>query len=117
MTDNETPEDLGAPVAYTVLTGGTTVYDRSGARVGEVEHVLADDREDLFHGLVLKTADGYRFAPAAQVDGLFQNGVIVAVPVAQLPEPSADPAAQQALEDDGLMGHLKAAWNKVTKPV
>ena len=102
-------------MSYLVLPDSTAVYDRSGARVGEVEHVLADDQADVFHGLTVRTPDGHRFAPAAKVDGLYQNGVIVAVPAAELPAPSSDPAAQQA-EDDNLVGHLKSAWEKLVKP-
>ncbi|MEV4352369.1 PRC-barrel domain-containing protein [Actinoplanes sp. NPDC049596] len=115
MTDNQAPEDLGAPVAYLVLEDGTAVYDRSGSKVGTVEHVLADDQQELFHGLVVKTPQGHRFAPAAQVDGLFEHGVIVAVPAAELPEPSEDPAASAA-GDEGLRDTLKKAWNWLVQP-
>ena len=69
---NEAPEDLGAPVSYMVLAEGTPVWDRAGDRVGTVEHVLADDREDVFHGLIIKTHDGHRYASSAQVDGIFE---------------------------------------------
>jgi hypothetical protein len=117
MTDhkNEAPEDLGAPVSYLVLADGTPVYDRSGAAVGTVEHVLADDREDVFHGLILKTADGHRYAPADLVDGIFEHGVIVAKPAAELPTPSADPAAQSVM-DDTLVNELKRAWKWIIEP-
>jgi hypothetical protein len=111
MTDNQAPEDLGAPVAYLVLRDGTPAFDRSGDKVGDVVHVLADEREDVFHGLLLKTADGHRFASGAQVDGLFEHGVILAVPAGQLAEPSADPAARQADQ-----GALKRAWDWLTEP-
>jgi hypothetical protein len=50
MTDKEPPEDLGAPVSYLVLANGTPVFDRSGDRVGTVEHVLAEG--DLVAGRV-----------------------------------------------------------------
>nr|BFE76117.1 hypothetical protein GCM10020092_094180 [Actinoplanes digitatis] len=43
-------------------------------------HVLADRQEDIFHGLVLKTSDGHRYASASQVDGIFERGVIISVP-------------------------------------
>jgi hypothetical protein len=110
--DNTAPEDLGAPISYLVLAPGTPVYDRSGDRVGTVEHVLADDRADVFHGLILKTRTGHRYAASAQVDGLFEHGVIVAEPAAALPEPSADPAAATA--DVSLADELKRAWNWIT---
>ena len=109
------PEDLGAPVSYLVLKNGTPVYDSSGDRAGEVEHVLADEPEDVFHGLIVKTAGGHRFAASDRIDGLFERGVIVNTPAAQLPEPSADPAAQ-AVEDDNLGKSLKRAWDWLIQP-
>ncbi len=115
MADDEEPEDIGAPVSYLVLANGTPVFDRSGDRVGTVDHVLADDRSDVFHGLVVKTGDGHRYAPADQIDGLYQKAVIVAKPAAQLPEPSADPAAAAAA-DSGLGDQLRKAWDWVVQP-
>jgi hypothetical protein len=112
---NKAPEDLGASISYLVLAEGTPVYDRAGDRVGRVDHVLADDREDIFHGLVLKTAQGHRYASGDLVDGLFEHGAIVAVPAEQLPEPSADPAAQ-AVQDKHLINELKRAWKWIVRP-
>jgi hypothetical protein len=105
------PQDLGEPVSYLVLKNGTPVYDSSGDRAGEVEHVLADEPEDVFHGLIVKTSGGHRFAAADRVDGLFEHGVIVNTPAAQLPEPSAD-----AVEDDSLKANLKRAWDWLIQP-
>jgi hypothetical protein len=111
---NDEPEDLGAPISYLVLKPGTRVWDRSGDSVGTVEHVLSDDREDVFHGLILDTGNGHRYAAGAQVDGLFERGVIVAVPAAGLPEPSADPAA--AVADEGMRDQLERAWKWLVEP-
>ena len=113
MTDKEAPEDLGAPVAYLVLKDGLPVYDRSGARVGELEHVLDDERADVFHGLIVSTGAGHRFARADQVDGLFERGVIISAPAGQLAEPSADPAAQLTEEQNNV---LKRAWEWLVRP-
>jgi hypothetical protein len=112
---SDAPEDLGEPVSYLVLEDGTEVYDRSGDSVGTVEHVLSDEREDVFHGLILKTRDGHRYAPADLVDGIFEHGVIVAKPAGELPAPSADPAAQAVLSDS-LTNELKRAWDWIVKP-
>jgi sporulation protein YlmC with PRC-barrel domain len=109
------PQDLGEPVSYLVLKNGTPVFDRSGDRVGEVEHVLSDDAEDVFHGLIVKTPEGHRFAASDRVDGLYERGVIVNAPAAQLPEPSADPAAQAA-DNDTLAQSLKRAWDWLIQP-
>jgi hypothetical protein len=49
------------------------------------------------------------------VDGLFEKAVIVAAPAAELPEPSADPAAQ-AVEDSGLTQQLRRAWDWIIQP-
>ena len=110
MTDN-----LGAPVSYLVLADGTPVWDRSGDPVGRVENVLADEQQDIFHGLIVNTHAGYRYVPSAQVDSIFERGVIVARPVAELPEPSADPAAQ-AVDDESLAGDLRRAWDWLIQP-
>jgi hypothetical protein len=115
MTDKEAPEDLGAPVSYLVLHDGTPVYDSSGERAGEVAHVLADEQEDVFHGLVLKTGAGHRFAGSGQVEGIFEHGVIISVPAGALPEPSAD-AAAQAADDHALTHGLKRAWDWLVQP-
>ena len=117
MTDKsrEAPQDLGAPVSYLVLADGTPVWDRSGDRVGTVENVLADEQQDIFHGLIIDTGAGHRYASSGQVDGIFERGVIVAQPAAKLPEPSSDPAAQ-AVEDETLAGELRRAWNWLIQP-
>ncbi|OJF10386.1 PRC-barrel domain-containing protein [Couchioplanes caeruleus] len=113
MPDTESaPEDLGAPQSFLVLADGTPVFDRAGDRVGAVEHVLADDGADIFHGLVVKTADGHRYAAADQVDGIYEHGVIVAVSADRLAEPSEDAAARTDSVADGL----RRAWNWLVQP-
>ena len=115
MTHEQAPEDLGTPVSYLVLKDGVPVYEQSGDRVGEVEHVLADPPEDVFHGLIVTTRDGHRFAPADQVAGLYEHGVVLAVPADRLPTPSED-AAARAADDDGLGHNLRRAWAWLVRP-
>jgi sporulation protein YlmC with PRC-barrel domain len=60
-------EAFGPPVAYTAVTKGTPVYDRDGERIGVVEHVVADEPVDVFHGLIVHTRPlpgRRRYAPA-----------------------------------------------------
>ncbi|WP_433301594.1 PRC-barrel domain-containing protein [Actinoplanes sp. CA-030573] len=116
MTDNDTPVDLGAPVSYLVLKDGTPVFDRSGSKAGEVEHVVADEQADVFHGLLIKTPAGHRFARASLVDGLFEHGVIISAAAGELPEPSADPAARKTEDDESLTHGLKKAWDWLVQP-
>ena len=115
MAENpdQAPEDLGAPVAYLVLKDGTPVYDRAGDRVGTVAHVLADEREDIFHGLLLKTGHGHRYASGNRVDGIFEHGVIVADPATELPEPSEETVAKA--RGDEKSG-LRRAWEWLVEP-
>jgi hypothetical protein len=113
MPQNTAPEDLGAPVSYLVLKDGTAVYDRSGDQVGTVDHVLADEPANLFHGLLIKTGDGHRYAAADQVDGLFEHGAIVAEPADRLAVPSADTPAGEATD---RAGGLKRAWDWLIQP-
>jgi hypothetical protein len=107
--------DLGEPQSYLVLKDGTPVYDRSGSTVGTVAHVLADDAQYVFHGLIVKTGDGHRFAGGDQVDGIYANGVIVAKPADQLPEPSEDAAARTAGDAHAATG-LRRAWDWLIQP-
>ncbi|KUL30542.1 hypothetical protein [Actinoplanes awajinensis] len=108
MTENA--EDLGEPVAYLVLREGVPVCTPSGDPVGTVTRVLADEREDIFHGLLISTPDGPRFATGDQVAGLYEHGAIVTEPAERLARPSADlPAARQ---DSGL----RKAWNWLVQP-
>ena len=106
--------DLGEPQSYLVLKDGTPVYDRSGSTVGTVAHVLSDDAQDVFHGLILDTGHGHRFADGDQVDGIYANGVIVSQPADQLPEPSED-AAARAAGDEKATG-LRRAWEWLIQP-
>ena len=112
MSDTNTaPEDLGAPQSF-LTAEGTPVYDRAGDKVGTVAHALADDRDEIFHGLVLETPKGHRYAAANQVDGIFEHGVIVAAPAEQLPEPAED-----ATDDDSSLGDgLRRAWKWLVEP-
>ena len=113
MSDNTAPEDLGAPQSFLVFAEGTPVYDRAGDKVGTVAHVLSDDQDEIFQGLVVKTAEGHRYAAATQIDGLFEHGAIVAVPAAELPEPS-----EETLEkaDDSFSDGLRRAWHWLIQP-
>ncbi|WP_229073076.1 PRC-barrel domain-containing protein [Actinoplanes sp. DH11] len=109
----EKSEDLGNPVSYLVAKEGIPVYDRSGDTVGTLEHVLADEAQDVFHGLLIKTGDGHRFAGGDQVDGLFERGVIVSEPADQLATPAADMPAGLA---ENRTTALRKAWDWLIQP-
>jgi hypothetical protein len=115
-------EDLGPPIAYLVLKAGTPVYDRGVQRIGVVEHVLADEAVDIFHGLIIHTLPlpgRHLFADADQIAEIHERGVVLAVGAGDLHEPTEDAAAERAVDDDAVENPLQAAlwraWDWVSQ--
>jgi hypothetical protein len=113
--------DLGPPVAYLALPEGVPVYAADDSRVGDVEHVLADEETDIFDGLVVGTGEGHRFVDASLVDELYERGVVLSIDGAEalsLPEPSASPAVLEAdpadTAESDLTRKLRRAWDFVS---
>ena len=77
-------------ISYEVLDKGVPVYSEDGQQVGTVDHVVAAESLDIFHGLVIQTAGGQRFVEADDVTSLHERGVdlrISADAAAALPQP------------------------------
>jgi hypothetical protein len=112
-------DDLGPPVSYLALQEGTAVLGADGEEVGQVAHVLADEEQDIFDGIVIAHGLGrHSFADAEQVAAIHERGVtltIVAAEAQSLPEPSENPAVMHddASEPDGspLADKLRRAWD------
>ena len=113
--------DMGDPISYLTLAGGTPVFASGGERVGVVEHVLAAEDVDVFDGLILDGRagpGGWRFVDAEQIEAIHERGVTLALSeseVEALPEPSGNPATMSVDPDDTTpddMGDkLKRAWS------
>lgn len=119
--------DEGRPIAYEVLDAGVPVYAADGTAVGTVDHVVAAEREDIFHGLVIRSDSGRRFVPAEQVATLHERGVdlrIGADEVPGLPQPHGgapslqvkDPTVRthrwkEILDMVKLKGSVNADWS------
>jgi hypothetical protein len=74
--------DEGAPIAYEVLEKGVPVYASGGEEVGNVYYVLADEAEDIFHGIVVTVhGDGPRVVFAEDVASLHERGVDLRIDV------------------------------------
>ena len=113
--------DLGLPVAYLGLNVGTPVYDRDGARIGVVEHVLADEPMDLFLGLIVHThplPGRHLYADADQIADMRERGVVLAGGRAVLHDPSESrPNAPDDEPAEGtLQARLRRAWDWLTAP-
>jgi len=112
-------EDLGPPIAYLAVRDGTPVFDRSGQRVGVVEHVLADLDLDIFHGIIVHTRPlpgRHLYADADQIAELHERGVVLAVERDDLHEPSAASArpAADGHEETPLEARIRRAWDWIS---
>ena len=112
-------DDLGAPISYLALEEGTAVYAADGDEVGQVAHVLADEEEDIFDGIVISHGLGrHTFADAEQIGAIHERGVALTITAAEaeaLPEPAENPAVMdEDLSDSaesGLTAKLHRAWD------
>jgi hypothetical protein len=83
--------------------------------------VLADEREDIFDGIVIEASGGHRFVDAPEVEEFFERAVVLRIPasgVAALHEPSANPAVMRHGGEEDSEGHLahklRRAWDMVS---
>jgi len=112
-------EDLGAPVSYLTLEQGTAVLSADGEELGDVAHVLADEENDIFDGIVISQGLGrHTFADAEQVAEIYERGVMLTLTAAEaeaLPEPSENPAVMEddPSEPEGspVADKLRRAWD------
>ncbi|MFG3557131.1 hypothetical protein ACGGAQ_22365 [Micromonospora sp. NPDC047557] len=114
-------EDLGAKVSYLALRVGTPVYDVDSAPVGVVEHVLTDEPKDIFHGIIVappRPDQSHRFAHREQIADLYERGVVLSVPGAEMHEPGEDTPARraEAAGDDPVQVGLRHAWEWLSRP-
>jgi hypothetical protein len=82
--------DEGNPISFRILERGTAVWSSDDQEIGTVDGVLATDREDIFDGIVIRTAAGRRFVDAPEVKRIAERRVTLAITAAeaeQLPEP------------------------------
>jgi len=112
-------DDPGSPISYLALEEGTAVVGSDGEEVGHVAHVLADEEEDIFDGIVIAHGLGrHTFADAEQVAAIHERGVTLTMSAAEadaLPEPSENPAVvhDDPADPDGspLADKLRRAWD------
>ena len=126
--------DLGPPISYMGLSPGVAVLSADGDVIGEVAHVLADEREDVFDGIVIVEPGqphshhlghphphSHRFADADDVQEIHERGVVLKLSSSDcraLPEPSANPAVMREDPSNppahGLDGKLRRAWDRIS---
>jgi sporulation protein YlmC with PRC-barrel domain len=106
--------DEGQPTAYGLLDKGVPVYASDGEQVGTVLRVVADQREDIFHGLVISSGTlDHRFVAAEEVAALHERGVDLKIDSAaaqQLPRPEG--AVPVYTEDPGAVESRWIHWSR-----
>ena len=100
------------------------MYSSDGEEIGKVAHVLADEGEDVFDGIVLGEhvfGAEHRFADADEIDGIYEHGVVLKLDraaAAELPKPSPNPAVMRddPAESTGEFRHqrLRRAWDLIS---
>jgi hypothetical protein len=126
MTDLD---DLGNPIAYLALERRTPVYSADGDEVGIVDHVLEDDHEDVFDGIVIAHHEdhhrrlghehGHSFADRDQIAAIHERGVTLTISTAEaadLPKPWANPAVMHIDPSAPAETHakLRRAWDRIS---
>jgi hypothetical protein len=114
--------ELGQPVAYLALQEGTPVYDRTGERVGVLEHVVVDEPTDIFEGLIVHTLPlpgRHLFADADQIAALHERGVLLSVHRDELHDPSQKSTRQPNPDnptpvESPLQARLRRAWDWIS---
>jgi len=114
--------DYGNPSSYLTLEPGTDVVSSDRNVIGQVEHVLAAEDEDIFDGLVVDLQvgpGGLHFADAEQVDEIYEQAVVLNLTEAEvedLPKPEPSPAAMDSEADmpSPLESKLRRAWDLIS---
>jgi PRC-barrel domain len=116
--------DYGEPTSYQAVKQGCTVVSSDGEEVGKLQHVLADEDEDVFDGVVIDSElgpGGLHFVDAPQVTECFERAIVLSLPareVPELPKPTANPAVMEShgVEDSegSLQRKLHRAWDLIS---
>jgi sporulation protein YlmC with PRC-barrel domain len=83
-------EDEGHQIGYKVLRRGVPVVTSDGQELGKVAKVLDNEREHIFDGILVRTAEGRRvFVDAPEVARIAERRVTLVIPMSEaagLPE-------------------------------
>jgi sporulation protein YlmC with PRC-barrel domain len=105
----------GPPTSYLTLKRGTEVYTSDGARLGTVEQVLQVPEEDVFSGIVVRTAEGARLVERDDIASLAERAVrltIDAKAARELAPPSGTPTFK-ADPTAGAGQSLRSLWSRL----
>ena len=69
----------GDPIAYTALQPGTAILSSDGQELGVVERAIANAKENIFDGIVMRAGDRRVWVDAPEVARIFERAVILSL--------------------------------------
>jgi sporulation protein YlmC with PRC-barrel domain len=110
-------DDDGYAISYKLLERGVPVVTSDGVEVGTVERVLDNAREQIFDGLVVRTASrGELFVDAPEVARVAERRVTLSIDAeaaASLPSYEPGPPEYRANPRAGRLGRfLGGGWKR-----
>jgi hypothetical protein len=112
----EPSDDDGVAISYKLLRRGTPIHSSDGQRLGTVDRVLDNAREQIFDGIVMRTDSGERFVDAPEVARIAERRVTLSIDVAEAAGlPAYEPGAPEYQADPraGRLGRvLGRGWKR-----
>jgi hypothetical protein len=109
-------DDDGVAISYKVLHRGTPVHSSDGVELGTVDRVLDNAREQIFDGIVMRTAGGDVFVDAPEVARITERHVTLSIDAGEaagLPAYESGAPEYQANPKAGRLGRLfGGSWRK-----
>ena len=100
--------DEGHAISYKVLGRGTPVWTSDEVEIGTVRHVLENDREHIFDGIVVDTPQGQRFVDAPEVARITERRVTLSIDAAEAATlPEHDVKGGSTYEADASAGRFR----------
>jgi hypothetical protein len=75
-------DDDGPAISYKLLAPGAPVYASDGVLLGTADRVLDNEREQIFDGIVMSSAEGQRFVDAPEVARITEHRVTLSIDAA-----------------------------------
>jgi hypothetical protein len=94
----ELPDDDGVAISYKLLARGTPIHSADGERLGTVDRVLDNAREQIFDGIVMRTESGEHFVDAPEVARIAERRVTLTITAAEVAELPEQPGLRGTLE-------------------
>ena len=68
--------DQEPAIAWTAMPYRARVVAADGSEIGPAESLLGDEKEDIFHGIVVRVSGKHVEIPAARIKKITSNGVV-----------------------------------------